>query len=94
MNKNLEKTAQKWLETRFINSSLIVSKNCLFEFKGNKKAIDYEGYAKKQRAKKPLITRVRLTHDDVVCKMKLLISKVRVISSDPKQFSENSLIVQ
>ena len=51
MNKNLEKTVQKWLETRFINSAFIVSKLSVFSVRANKKAITAGGWTETERKK-------------------------------------------
>ena len=45
------KTVQKWLETRFINSALIVSKLSVFSVRANKKAITAGGWTETERQK-------------------------------------------
>ena len=49
--QNSPKQSKSQPKTESEQDSLIVSKNCLFEFKGNKKAINYEGYTKNREHK-------------------------------------------
>ena len=49
--QNSPKQSKSQPKTESEQDSLIVSKNCLFEFKGKNKAIDYEGYAKNREQK-------------------------------------------
>ena len=49
--QNSPKQSKSQPKTESEQDSLIVSKNCLFEFKGNKKAINHEGYTKNREQK-------------------------------------------
>ena len=49
--QNSPKQSKSQPKTESEQDSLIVSKNCLFEFKGKNKAIDYEGRLKNREQK-------------------------------------------